>query len=83
MSFLENRGGLGVGTDELPKAGAPLVVMLLLLFGEAEFGVEHVLWVYETVEGRGKCRVLLDVGICFWVCEAVVRLLRGLGWSRI
>ncbi len=69
--------------DELPEVAASLMVMLLLLFGEAEFGVEHVLWVDETGEGRGKCRVHLDVGICFWVCEAVVRLLRGLGWSRI
>ena len=83
MSFLVNGGGLGVGTDELPEVAAALVVMLLLLFGEAEFGVEHVVGVYETAEGRGKCRAHLDVGSCFWVCEAVGRLLRGQGWSKI
>ncbi len=52
MGFLEKEGLLGVCADGFPEAGAALEVMLLLVLGEAEFGVEHVLGADEMAERR-------------------------------
>lgn len=40
--------------NDFPEAAAALEVMLMLLVGEPEFGIEHVLWTYEGAERRGE-----------------------------
>lgn len=48
-----------------PEVAAALKVVLLLLFGEVEFGIEHVLWTYERAERRGEGIAHLELN-CFW-----------------
>ena len=76
MSLLRNYAVLGICSNGFPEAAAALEVMLLLLFGEAEFGIEHVLWTYEGAERRGEGVVHFECGFfwwgffrCFWVVE--------------
>ena len=54
MSILEHCGFFGVCPNGFPEAAAVLMMVLLLLLGEAEFGVEHVLWAHEMAERRGE-----------------------------
>lgn len=42
----------GICVNGVPEAAAALKIVLLLLFGEAEFGIECVLW---TCEGAERC----------------------------
>ncbi len=53
VSFLEKNGLLRVCANGFPEASAALEVLLLLVLGEAEFGVEHVVGAYEMAERRG------------------------------
>ena len=48
------------------------MVMLLLLFGEVEFGVEHVLWTYEMTERCGEGIGHLEFSSISSDCLAVV-----------
>ena len=50
MSLFVNHGMIGVRSNDLPEAAAALKVLLLLMFGEAEFGVEHVLRTCKMAE---------------------------------
>ena len=45
--------------------------MLLLLFGETKFGVQHVLWAYEMAERRGEGGAHCDLRSISWACLAV------------
>ena len=54
MSVFEGCGFFGVCPNGFPEAAAVLMMVLLLLLGEAEFGVEHVLWAHEMAERRGE-----------------------------
>lgn len=57
--------------------------MLLLLFGEAEFRVEHVLWAYEMAETHGEGFVHVEFGLFPRFSLAVFCLLRRAGWSVV
>ena len=77
MSLLKIHGFLGVRSNGFPEAAAALEILLLLLFREAQSGVEHVLWVYEMAERRGgEGGAHFEFASFTWVCSAVVWQLR-------
>ena len=59
------------------------MMVLLLLLGEAEFGVQHVLWAHEVAERRGEGCVHFGFSSFYGLSWLVVELLRRIGWFEV